>query len=66
MLGFQSFESREVIGKVLTVWRLGLLDPYLPDRSRLARGVISGGAARSAAFVFLTSIIGVGVKSIRR
>jgi len=46
----------------LIVWRLGLLHPYLPDGSRLARGVISGGAARLAAFVFLKSIIGVGVK----
>ena len=53
MLGFQSLESRAVIGKVLIVWRLGLLHPYLPDGSRLARGVISGGTARLAAFVFL-------------
>jgi hypothetical protein len=62
MVGFQSLESREVIGKVLIVWRLGLLHPYLPDGSRLARGVIGGGAARLAAFVFLIFIIGVGVK----
>jgi len=62
MLDFQSLESRAVRGKVLIVWRLGLLHPYLPDRSRLARGVISGGAARLAAFVFLIPIIWVGVK----
>jgi len=65
MLGFQSLESREVTGKVLIVWRLGLLYPYLPDRSRLARGVIGGGAARLAACVCLIPIIGVGVKFIR-
>src|SRR5438270_12362855 len=43
MLGVQSLESRAVIGKVLIVWRLGLLHPYLPDRSRPARRVIGGG-----------------------
>jgi hypothetical protein len=53
MLCFQSLESREVTGKVLIVLRLGLLHPYLPDWSRLAHRVISGGAARLAAFVFL-------------
>jgi hypothetical protein len=53
MVGFQSLESRAVTGKVLIVWWLGLLHPYLPDGSRLARGVISGGTARLAAFVFL-------------
>jgi hypothetical protein len=52
MLGFQSLESRAVTGKVLIVLQLGLLHPYLPDRSRLARGVMSGGTARLAAFVF--------------
>jgi hypothetical protein len=62
MLGFQSLESREVKGKVLITGRLGLLHPYLPDRSRLARGVISGGAARLAAFVCLIFIIGLVVK----
>jgi hypothetical protein len=62
MVGFQSLESRAVRGKVLIVWRLWLLHPYLPDGSRLARGVICGGAARLAAFVFLIFIIGVGVK----
>ena len=64
MLGVQSLESRAVKGKVLIVWRLGLLDPYLPDWSRLARGVISGGAARFGSFVFLISIIRVGVKCL--
>jgi hypothetical protein len=49
MLGVQSLESRAVIGKVLIAWRLGLLHPYLPDRSRPASGVISGGTARLAA-----------------
>jgi hypothetical protein len=53
MLGVQSLESKAVIGKVLIAEWLGLLHPYLPDRSRLARGVISGRAARLAAFVFL-------------
>jgi hypothetical protein len=62
MLGFQSLESMAVTGKVLIAGRLGLLHPYLPDGSRLARGVIGGGAARLADFVFLISIIRVGVK----
>jgi len=62
MLGFQSLESREVTGKVLIAGRLGLLHPYLPDRSRLARGVISGGAARLLTLFFLISIVWVGVK----
>ena len=62
MLGFQSLESREVRGKVLIVWWLGLLHPYLPDGSRLARGVISGGTARLLTLFFLIPIIGVGVK----
>jgi hypothetical protein len=53
MLCSQSLESREVTGKVLIAGRLGLLHPYLPDGSRLARGVISGGTARLASFVFL-------------
>jgi len=57
MLGSQSLESRVVTGKVLIAERLGLLHPYLPDRSRLARGVIGGGTARLAAFCFLISII---------
>ena len=43
---FQSLERKIVIGKVLIVGWLGSLHPYLPDRSRLARGVVSGGAAR--------------------
>jgi hypothetical protein len=53
MLRFQSIERKIVTGKVLIVGRLGLLHPYLPDRSRLARGVISGRAARFGDFVFL-------------
>jgi hypothetical protein len=65
MLGVQSLESRAVTGTVLIAWRLGLLHPYLPDRSRPALGVISGGTARLVAFVFLIPIIGVGVKFIR-
>jgi hypothetical protein len=39
-----------------------LLHPYLPDGSRLARGVISGGDGALGCFCFLISIIGVGVK----
>jgi hypothetical protein len=35
---------------------------YLPGRSRLARGVISGDTARFGLFVFLLLYIGVGVK----
>jgi hypothetical protein len=62
VLGVQSLESRAVIGKVLIVWRLGLLHPYLPDRSRLARGVIGGGTARLLTLFFLISIIGMFVK----
>ena len=66
MLGFQSLESRAVTGKVLIVLRLGLLHPYLPDGSRLGRGVISGGTARLAAFVFLIFIIRLVVKCYLR
>jgi hypothetical protein len=62
MLGVQSLESMAVIGKVLIAGRLGLLHPYLPDRPRLARGVISGGTARLAAFVFLFLLLGLVVK----
>jgi hypothetical protein len=49
MLRFQSLERKIVTGKVLIVGWLGLLYPYLPDRSRLARAVISRGAARLGA-----------------
>jgi hypothetical protein len=38
----QSLQNKIVIGKVLIVGWLGLLHPYLPDRSRLARELISG------------------------
>jgi hypothetical protein len=58
MLRFQSIERKIVAGKVLIVGRLGFLHPYLPDRSRLARGVISGAAARLGDFVFLFLLYG--------
>jgi hypothetical protein len=54
VLGLQSIERTRVTGKVLIMGWLGSLYPYLPDRSRLARGVISGETARSSSMFFFS------------
>ena len=61
----QSLERKIVIGKVLIVGQLGLLHPYLPGRSRLARSYGWRDRAYLLCFAFI-SIIGARVKGYSR